>query len=469
MRSLLFGFLLLGSSLLLVDAGHPTSSVTTKPTSMRRRLSKEEKRAAASRDYKNIDFTKGRPGPRGVRKQAEQTEKRRRLGEYESEGCDDEYCEGMGGYCYYGECMFPEAPSESPNHGGDCINWPQICKGNEDCIDGVCTDISGDCDWDVCVNEEEGMCMDDECGERGCKCVYLDTQVGYGPGLWAPEQLQLPPMYPKYPDMPTCLCQGCGVGPGCGDGEGVDDPHFKTWSGEWFDYHGQCDLKFMHAPAFDGHQNMDINIRTKIRYDYSYIEAAAVKIGQDILEVGSFGSYALNGVEEALKPNSMSVPTVGGYPVYHTQVSDKKHKFDIVMDRKNVTLSTFKDWVSVHIHNGDPDAFVDIQGLIGSALGRLLGRDGTDLHDDLNAYGQEWQIRPHEEMLFRTAREPQAPQPCILPDPQAKAAAQRRLGQGIARSEAEQACAQFKGHAFSFCVHDVIASGDLEVAQSQTF
>ena len=49
---------------------------------------------------------------------------------------------------------------------------------------------------------------------------------------------------------------------------------------------------------FDGQgNNLDLHIRTTIRYDYSYIESAAIQIGNDVLEVSSFGSYALNGVK----------------------------------------------------------------------------------------------------------------------------------------------------------------------------
>ena len=50
---------------------------------------------------------------------------------------------------------------------------------------------------------------------------------------------------------------------------------------------GACDLKMLHAPNFDGQgKALDINIRTKIRYDYSYVEAAVLKLGDDVFEVG---------------------------------------------------------------------------------------------------------------------------------------------------------------------------------------
>ena len=229
----------------------------------------------------------------------------------------------------------------------------------------------------------------------------------------------------------------------------------------------------VHAPSFDGFQDLDIHVRTTIRYDYSYIEAAAIKIGQDILEVGSFGSYSFNGVDDALKPNGMAAPLLSGYPVYHNQISENKHHFDIVVAlNKNITLSVFKDWVGVHIRGEDEKSFGEVSGLLGSFYGELKGRDGKDLSKDINALGQEWQVRDDEPMLFRTSREPQYPAKCFLPDETAArvaAAERRRLGQSVEIGEAEQACAHFTGSAFKFCVHDVMVSGDLEVASGVAF
>lgn len=44
-----------------------------------------------------------------------------------------------------------------------------------------------------------------------------------------------------------------------------NDPHLKNWAGEWFDYMGECDLKLMEAPMFDGKQDVEIRARTTIR------------------------------------------------------------------------------------------------------------------------------------------------------------------------------------------------------------
>lgn len=54
----------------------------------------------------------------------------------------------------------------------------------------------------------------------------------------------------------------------------------QTWSGEWYDFHGECDLVFLSTPEFENGTGLDIHLRTKARYEYSYIEAVAIRIGE---------------------------------------------------------------------------------------------------------------------------------------------------------------------------------------------
>ena len=72
------------------------------------------------------------------------------------------------------------------------------------------------------------------------------------------------------------------------------DPHFGTWGGHPFDFQGGCDLVLVRNPSFANGLGMDIHARTKVRREYSYITNAAVRIGNDTLEVASFGVYLLN-------------------------------------------------------------------------------------------------------------------------------------------------------------------------------
>jgi hypothetical protein len=243
------------------------------------------------------------------------------------------------------------------------------------------------------------------------------------------------------------------------------------------------DLKLIGAPKFDGYVDLDIHIRTTIQGMYSYIESAAVCIGDDTLEISSWGEYSLNGVKDAKMPNyrsqvlrrgtkTDSLPKLAGYDVYHTEINEIKNTFDIVLGQgQNITVSNVKGFVSIDFKGATEASFGHAVGLLGNFQGKMLGRDGvTDLHRNMNAMAQDWQVRDTEPMLFRTIRDPQYPEMCRLPNNLVEKEA-RRLGEGITEDVAEAACAHLKNdvNAFAACVYDVTATNDLDLAQSGAF
>lgn len=240
----------------------------------------------------------------------------------------------------------------------------------------------------------------------------------------------------------------------------------KTWNGTWYDYQGECDLVFLHAPNFHVAEDkggetlaLDIHVRTKVRYDYSYIESAVVRLGEDTLQVDSFGQYYLNSVSGADLPAQLA-----GFPVTHTRPNDKQHIFTIDLGfEESLVVSNFKDMVSIKVGNADESRFHGSVGLMGEfgGKGRLLARDGVTTMEDPNSLGQEWQVRNDEDMLFQVSREPQYPKECILPATTAKKSL--RFGQSITRSAAEKACAHWKDNKEA-CVSDVMKTGDLDLA-----
>ena len=262
--------------------------------------------------------------------------------------------------------------------------------------------------------------------------------------------------YLDCPPTPTPNTPTAGVG---------EDPHFKTWSGSFYDYMGACDLVLLHAPSFDrrNDQALDIVIRTKIRHDYSYIESAAIKIGEEVLEVSSFGEYVLNGVSYAELPNNLS-----GYSVNHTQVDKKVHDFVIDLGSgEEIAVRTFKDWVSVKLEKPSKERFQDSNGMMGEfATGKLLGRDGVTIIEDPNALAAEWQVRQDEPRLFHSASSLRHPEPCKLPTSDTSAIEMHRIlgEQSIAYETAAEACKKSGTENQEGCVHDVITTGDLDLA-----
>ena len=121
-------------------------------------------------------------------------------------------------------------------------------------------------------------------------------------------------------------------------------------------------------------------------------------------------------------------------------------------------------------------------GLMGTYVGgKLIGRDGVTLHEVMdgksNDFGVEWQVRDTDPQLFATSRAPQWPAKCIYPedvpiDVQEKRRwlrkfidNHRRLNE-ISAEEAIAACAKWPADERRMCVFDVMASGDLELAEA---
>lgn len=225
---------------------------------------------------------------------------------------------------------------------------------------------------------------------------------------------------------------------------------------------GICDLVLLAAPGFSTGLGLDVQIRTKPRYGYSYIEAVAIRVGEDVLEVGSYGEYMVNGVRDA----SLDDVKLGGvYAIEHEEQSEKAHRFTIKTGQEEALIvKTHNDMVNFRVENGGPENFETATGMMGSySNGSLLARDGATVmkKNQLDRFGQEWQVQADEGELF------QLPSPykhCVLPSNIQQS--RRRLGEAsVSKEAATIACARFKeNRKRDMCVLDVIAMADLEAA-----
>lgn len=259
----------------------------------------------------------------------------------------------------------------------------------------------------------------------------------------------------------------CEIIPTSPSGGGNGDPHYKKWDGQWFDFHGICDQILTRSPSFANGLGLDIHIRTKPRYQYSYIEATAIKIGTDILQIGSFGEYWFNGVESVKLPFTM-----GNRFVVDRVLDSKKHQnFVITLDKskkESIAINVFKDMVSVNVENATVANFGTSSGLLGSFPGGvMLARDGASVIEDASLFGQEWQVLAGTDPDLFLSSNPNQQTAGVCVPPAVSEEVRRRLGEeGIQMEAAEKACAHHKDQKImDMCIMDVIAMGDLEVAE----
>jgi len=253
-------------------------------------------------------------------------------------------------------------------------------------------------------------------------------------------------------------------------GSGSGDPHFKTWTGDKYDYHGECDLVLVNNPTFMDGLGLRIHIRTtRVKY-FSYIEKVAVMIGDDVLEFDNdVENFYLNGAlaETNVKHHKT---LLGGFIVrrdpkalsirLHDNGSEDRHAGLVA----KIDLHTRKNgFPAVIVDGGHTDVFRGSLGLLGDwETGKRLARDGvTELNgEDATDFALEWQVRDDEPLLFKDARFPQFPQTCTPPAPREAT----RLGFSNFEKEAEAACAHWKED-IEDCIFDVIATRDVLVAE----
>ena len=221
-------------------------------------------------------------------------------------------------------------------------------------------------------------------------------------------------------------------------------------------------------PDFGAGLGLTVEVRTTTRYDYSFIESAAIQIGEDILEISSFGQYMLNSLSKPQMPLLL-----GEYIVEYTQPRKNQHLFTIDLgDKKSITVKVYKDlvYVNLNVHDGDNFDVKNGVGMLGTWMeGTRLARDGVTVLEDDIEFGQEWQVQDKDAQLFTTTRAPQWPTKCEMPNPVERAS--RRLGENtVSLDKATSACAHIKdAHHHDMCVYDVIATADLSVAQGGAY
>jgi len=217
-------------------------------------------------------------------------------------------------------------------------------------------------------------------------------------------------------------------------------------------------------PTFANGLGMDIHIRTKKTRQWSYISSVVLRIGDETLEVRADPqkkieeTYWIGGVQDE------KLKSLSRYTIAFRQINSKQREFDIVLnDNELISIKTFQKMVRIDVKKASEENFGQSLGLMGTfESGEKMGRDGITVFKDTNAFGQEWQILPEEDMLFYNLEGPQAPARCDMPSIMS---VRRRLSESfISLEAAELDCARVNPQDFDSCVFDVMAISDLEVA-----
>jgi hypothetical protein len=238
--------------------------------------------------------------------------------------------------------------------------------------------------------------------------------------------------------------------------------------------------------SFDNNSGLDLHVRLEQLMPegaYSFVSDAALRIGNDVLEVHNDGSYSFNGQEGAEFPLSL-----GGFPATRSVKANciqngengeaplgctSMLTYDVTVgEKEHIQMKVAKDMVHVEV-KGRPTKFEGSVGVMGTyphtGHGRVA-RDGQTVIQDVNKFGQEWQVRSEDSKLFQHAKGPQFPNRCTPPS-DAHASNQRRLRQGSADEKALSelayaACAHLATdhNMHKNCIFDVMATGDDEVA-----
>ena len=244
------------------------------------------------------------------------------------------------------------------------------------------------------------------------------------------------------------------------------DPHFQTWTGKKFDYHGECDLVLVHHPNFANGLGLRVHIRTtRVNY-FSYIETVAVQIGQDTLEFNNdLKNFWING-EKVINSSVGTRFSLGGHyvDVYSTAISvrldpskrdDKRNEphLDLIHRRSGFPY--------IRMDTKDSYIFEGALGMMGDyKTGRLVGRDGFTEMPNVDDFALEWQVLDSEPMLFSSARAPQFPEACVPP----KKMLGKRLGDTHMRAAAEKVCAAWKEDKDD-CIFDVMATRMMDTSE----
>lgn len=254
-------------------------------------------------------------------------------------------------------------------------------------------------------------------------------------------------------------------------------------------------MVLVRSDGFGNGSGLDLHVRATIDSYFSYFESAALRIGTTTIEFYRDHFY-VNGIQKTLvdTPLPLSFGKMGEYWVENdaSSLSTLTQKTTYLVrwqhhhhhhnpdngknDASQIKIRFYKKFATIDLV-GSPSDFGNATGLLGNYwTGSMVGRSGQVMHD-FDDFGFEWQVSPAvDPQLFLQARAPQLPyERCRLPTTSRYASTsrnrRRRLGETAALlSSAQSACRHHVNNDsshrdFELCVQDVVATGDVGLAE----
>ena len=186
-------------------------------------------------------------------------------------------------------------------------------------------------------------------------------------------------------------------------GGACGDPHFTRWTNEVRDsFHRECDMVLLKKENVEEGVDLEVQIRTTIKDSYSYIESAAVKIGNDAMEFQMDAVY-LNG--EKKDDSAFPVDLGNGNKITKVNPSLAKGRqfFHItLLNRIILDVYSTKHFMGVKV--GGNSQYLDGSfGMLGDyRTGDMIACDGR-IMNNFEDFGFEWQVTPSDPKITSVA------------------------------------------------------------------
>ena len=188
-------------------------------------------------------------------------------------------------------------------------------------------------------------------------------------------------------------------------GFGGGDPHVTTFHGERYEFHRPGSFVLLSNPDYADGLGLEIHVKSKVNNWWSFIESAALRIGDETLQVCGgveHARYWINGEEgfSELEPGEgmriwLKQERV---EVHIRQVNSKQLQVRVDLGNdEGIVLETFREFVRVDVQANDSAAqggLANSEGLMGSYPS---GSDKTPVITNPGYVAQLWQLQ--EETL----------------------------------------------------------------------